>query len=285
MAESIRCIHTSEISQTVTELFLTANKHLPPDVCRALDRAAKQETSPICRDVLMRLRENVSLAHTMDLPVCQDTGAAVVFADVGCRVHITGGSLQSAVDAGVREAYLGGKLRCSMVRDPLYARENTADNTPAFLHIRSVEGTGLRLVCAPKGFGSENMSRLHMFAPSAKEEDIIRFVCDAVREAGGRPCPPLVLGVGIGGTFDTVTTLAKYALLRPLDAPNPDVRYAALEEKMLAAVNATGIGAQGFGGSVTALGVSIETAPTHIAGLPVAVCFCCHVARHAEKTI
>lgn len=282
MAEIIRCLHISEIAQAVTRAFIQANKVLPPDIRHALEISASEETSPLCRDVLLRLRENLSAAEEMDLPICQDTGTATVFAEIGRCVHITGGTLQEAVDEGVRMAYLKGKLRCSVVRDPLYDRSNTDDNTPAFLHVRQVEGDRLRLVCMPKGFGSENMSCMTMLSPSAGEEDIIGYVCDAVRRAGGRPCPPLVLGIGIGGTFDTVAEMAKHSLTAPIDRPNDDPLYAALAERILCAVNETGVGAQGFGGNVTALGVSIETAPTHIAGLPVAVCFCCHAARRAE---
>ena len=225
------------------------------------------------------------IASEADLPICQDTGVATVFAEIGRCVHITGGTLQEAVDAGVREAYLDGKLRCSVVADPLYERKNTADNTPVFLHIRQTEGDRLRLVCMPKGFGSENMSRMAMLSPSAGEDDIVSFVCDTVRRAGGRPCPPLVLGIGIGGTFDTVTEMAKHSLTIPIDHRNDDSRYAALADRILHAVNDTGVGAQGFGGSITALGVSIETAPTHIAGLPVAVCCCCHAHRRAEVVL
>lgn len=282
MAEIIRCLHISEIARAVTQAFLRANKVLPPDVCHALETSVSEETSPLCRDVLGRLRENLTAAAEMDLPVCQDTGVATVFAEIGRCVHITGGTLQEAADEGVRAAYLNGKLRCSVVSDPLYGRSNTGDNTPAFLHIRQVEGDRLRLICMPKGFGSENMSCTTMLSPSAGEEDIIGFVCDAVRRAGGRPCPPLVLGIGIGGTFDTVTEMAKHSLTAPIDCPNADPHYAMLAERIRRAVNETGVGAQGFGGSVTALGVNIETAPTHIAGLPVAVCFCCHAARRAE---
>jgi len=282
MAEIIRCLHISEIAEAVAKAFVRANKTLPPDISRALDDSVQAETSPLCRDVLMRLRENLTAAAEKDLPICQDTGVATVFAEIGRCVHISGGTLQNAVDAGVRQAYLDGKLRCSVVRDPLYERSNTADNTPAFLHIRQVEGDRLRLVCMPKGFGSENMSRLIMLSPSATEDDIVAFVYDAVRSAGGRPCPPLVLGIGIGGTFDTVSEMAKHSLATPIDQPCGDPRYAALSMRILKAVNETGVGAQGFGGGVTALGVNIESAPTHIAGLPVAVCFCCHADRRAE---
>ena len=210
---------------------------------------------------------------------------AVVFAEIGIDAHITGGLFEDAVNEGVRQAYRDGYFRCSVTSDPLFSRANTGDNTPAVINTRIVAGDKIKLTVAPKGFGSENMSRIKMFNPSVSKQEIINFVCDTVAKAGGNPCPPVVLGIGIGGTFDYCALLAKKALCRDISSENPDPRYAELEREILSALNALGVGAQGFGGDTTALGVNIEYFPTHIAGLPVAVNVNCHVARHAEAFV
>ncbi len=279
----MREIDAKEITKAVEHLCVEANRELPPSLEALVRGAATQETSPIAKPVMEDLAQNLDAAREMQVPICQDTGMAVVFAQVGQEVHING-SFEDAVNQGVRAGYLNGLLRCSVVGDPL-RRENTGDNTPAVLHVRLVPGDQLKLTVAPKGFGSENMSRLKMFTPAAGEEDILRFVAETVKEAGGNPCPPVVLGVGIGGDFELCAQLAKQALCRDVDQRNPDPYYAGLEAKMLEAVNATGVGPQGFGGRVTALCVNIETYPTHIAGLPVAVNVGCHVTRHKTVTL
>lgn len=285
MAEELKTVHVDRIEDTVARMFGEANRILPRDVCDALDRAEREETEPLAKRAIGYLNQNLSIASKTGLPICQDTGAAVVFCEVGSNIRIEGGTLTEAINRGVRRAYLDGGLRCSIVEDPLYGRTNTGDNTPAFVHISYVQGDSLRMIAAPKGFGSENMSALTMMSPSSTEEDIIRFVTDAVEKAGSNPCPPLVLGIGIGGTFDTVGAMAKHALLRPIGETHPHSAYAALEKKILTSVNALRIGAQGFGGKHTALAVHIETAPTHIAGLPVALCICCHACRRVEVVL
>ena len=274
----MREIDAKEISAAVAELCVAANRELPGSLEALLASAAQQETSPVGKPVMGDLCRNLQAARQMGVPICQDTGMAVVFAQVGQEVHING-DFEQAVDEGVRRGYVDGLLRCSVVADPL-RRGNTGDNTPAVLHIRLVPGDKLTLTVAPKGFGSENMSQLRMFTPAATEEEITGFVAGVVKEAGGNPCPPVVLGVGIGGDFELCALLAKQALCRDVDKRHPDPYYASLEAKMLAAVNGTGVGPQGFGGDVTALAVNIETYPTHIAGLPVAVNVGCHVTRH-----
>lgn len=283
--DTIRRIPASTVSDAVCGLFITANHRLSEDVSSAIGHSSACENSSLAKSVLGVLLDNLAAAESHNVPVCQDTGMAVLFAEVGSLVHIEGDTLENAVNIGVSRAYLEGKMRCSVVRDPFYNRQNTGDNTPAILHIRSVPGDRLRLIAAPKGFGSENMSALRMFTPSMTEEMLIAFVCETVKKAGSNPCPPLTLGIGIGGDFERCTELAKFALTRPLTEHNPDPKYAALEEKMLKAVNDLGIGPQGFGGNTTALSLRIETAPTHIAGLPVAVNINCHVARHQETVL
>lgn len=281
----IRIIDAQEIENTVTELFIKANYILPDKTAEAMSNSIKSESSAIGRDVLSHLCENVSVAKELDIPICQDTGMAVLFVDIGENVHIRGASLKEAVDRGVAKAYIDGSLRCSVVSDPLFSRVNTQNNTPSILHVNIVKGDKIRLIAAPKGFGSENMSAIKMMTPAATEDDIISFVLDTVRTAGSKPCPPIVIGVGIGGTFEYAAYLAKRALVREFDEKNQDPRYALLEDKILKAVNSTGIGPQGFGGDTTALRVFIEQYPTHIAGLPVAVNINCHVCRHAEAII
>ncbi len=280
----MREIDCSRITDTVAELCIRANLSVGADVENAVCAAGEKETSAACRAALQGICNNFICAKNAGLPVCQDTGMVVVFAEIGQDVHIVGGDFESAVNVGVAKGYKDGYLRCSVVGDPLF-RSNTGDNTPAVIYTRIVPGDTVRLTVEPKGFGSENMSTLRMFTPAATEEDIIAFVRETAEKAGSNPCPPMILGVGIGGTMDKAAVMAKHALTRPLDMRNSDPRYAALEERMLAAVNSTGIGAQGFGGEITALAVRIETYPTHIAGLPVAVNVGCYVTRHAEAEI
>lgn len=277
----MREIEAQVITREIARLCVEANRELPPSLEERVRGA--RETSLVSRPVMENLCRNLDAARDLGLPICQDTGMAVVFAEVGQEVHISGDFVQ-AVNEGVRRGYVDGLLRCSVVADPI-RRGNTGDNTPAVLHVSLVPGDRLTLTVAPKGFGSENMSRLKMFTPAASREDIIAFVAETVKEAGGNPCPPVVLGVGIGGDFELCAELAKEALCRDVSLRHPDPYYAGLEEEMLAAVNATGVGPQGFGGDVTALAVNIETYPTHIAGLPVAVNVGCHVTRHKSVTI
>lgn len=280
----MREIQLSELTRMIKELCIKANKVLPCSVQLAIQDAKKKETSEISRNVLDDLTDNIQAALDLDVPVCQDTGMAVVFLEVGQDVHLTGGSLEEAVNEGVRQGYLEGLLRLSVVRDPI-RRGNTNDNTPAILHTKIVPGEQIRVTVAPKGFGSENMSAIRMFTPSASEQDIIDFVTDTVRRAGSNPCPPVIVGVGIGGDFEKCACLAKEALCRDLNQRNTDPYYEELEQKMLSQINVLGIGSQGFGGSVTALGVNIETFATHIAGLPVAVNMGCHVTRHMTAVL
>ena len=279
----MREIKAAAVTEAVAALCIEANAHLPADVEAALAAARAAEPWPLAKHTLGLLEKNLEMADQCALPICQDTGMAVVFAEVGQEVHIDG-DFEAAVNEGVRRGYGEGYLRKSIVGDPL-RRVNTGDNTPAALHLRLVPGDKLRLTVAPKDFGSENMSRLAMLRPADGVEGVERFVLETVRLAGPNPCPPMVLGVGIGGSFDGVALLAKQALLRPLDRPNPDGYYAALEKKLLAAVNELGIGPQGFGGKTTALGLAIETAPTHVAGLPVAVNVSCHTTRRASAEL
>lgn len=279
----IRVIAAGEITRQVRRLCMEANRELPQDLEQCIRCAAQKEEHPIGKSIMEDLCANMDAARELSLPVCQDTGMAVVFAEIGQDVHIDG-NFEDAVNEGVRQGYVEGLLRCSVVADPI-RRGNTNDNTPAVLHTRLVPGDKIHLMVAPKGFGSENMSRLKMFTPAAKVEDIVAFVKETVEVAGSNPCPPVVLGVGIGGDFELVAMLAKKALCRSVSQRNPDPFYAELEERMLQAVNSTGVGPQGFGGETTALAVNIEAYPTHIAGLPVAVNVGCHVTRHKSVTL
>lgn len=279
----MRTVSAALITDTVARLCVRANTQLPADVAAALDRCRQTEPWPLAQETLGLLQDNLVQARERDLPICQDTGMACVFVELGQEVHIQG-NFEEAVHEGVRRGYGEGFLRKSIVGDPL-RRVNTEDNTPAAITVRIVPGDKCALTVVPKGFGSENMSRLAMLKPADGVEGVKKFVVETVQLAGPNPCPPVVLGVGIGGSFDKVAALAKHALLRPLDRPNPDPYYAALEAELLEKINALGIGPQGFGGRTTCLGLAIETAPTHVAGLPVAVNVSCHVTRRAAEVL
>ena len=279
----MRTITAAAITDTVARLCVQANTHLPDDIVAALDRRRKEEPWPLAKETLGLLWDNMELAEQKDLPICQDTGMACVFVELGQDVHIEG-DFEQAVHEGVRRGYGEGYLRKSIVGDPL-RRVNTEDNTPAAITVRLVPGDGCKVTVAPKGFGSENMSRLGMLKPADGVDGVKKFVVETVKLAGSNPCPPIVLGIGIGGSFDKVAYLAKHALLRPIDQRNPDPFYANLERELLDEINALGIGPQGFGGQTTCLGLSIETAPTHVAGLPVAVNVSCHVTRRATAEL
>ncbi|MDR2647784.1 MAG: fumarate hydratase [Oscillospiraceae bacterium] len=280
----MRTIDVKAIENAIAVLCVEANLTLPESLRQSLRNALANERTNIAKDILQTLLENITAAEAMRIPICQDTGMVVVFAEIGQDVHFVGGLFEEAVHRGVARGYTEGYLRCSIAADPL-RRENTGDNTPAVLHLSIVDGDGVRLRVCPKGFGSENMSRLKMLTPAADENDLIAFVSETVQLAGSNPCPPMVLGVGIGGNFESCALLAKKALCRCVGEANSDPFYAELEQKMLSAVNASNIGPQGFGGDTTALWLAIEAAPTHIAGLPVAVNVGCHVTRHAEQMI
>lgn len=280
----MREINVSVIEKTVEEIFLKANSVLPESLEECINKSKDKESLPIAKNIFCDMCKNLSVAKELNIPICQDTGMAVLFCELGQDVHITGGDFNTAVNNGVRKAYLDGKMRCSIVSDPL-KRVNTTDNTPALIHLSLVEGDKIKLTAAPKGFGSENMSRIKMFTPSATIDDIISFVVETVKVADANPCPPVVLGVGIGSDFEGVALLSKKALCRDISLRNTDEFYKTLEERMLTEVNKLNIGAQGFGGDITALAVNIEAAPTHIAGLPVAVNVGCHVTRHCEAII
>ncbi len=280
----MREIDVSVIVQAVRDLCIDANKHLPKDLEERIGFCAGCECEDLPKSIMQSLQDNINAAKELDIPICQDTGMAVVFAEIGRDVHLTGGGFEEAVNRGVARGYTEGYLRCSVVSDPL-RRVNTGDNTPAVIHTRIVEGDKVKITVAPKGFGSENMSTLRMFTPSATRGDIIDYVVESVRNAGSNPCPPMVLGVGIGGTFEQCALLAKTALCRSVSEKNPDEFYSSMEAEILEKVNALDIGPQGFGGKTTALSVAIEARPTHIAGLPVAVNVGCHVTRHKEKII
>ena len=275
----MRNIDAKLIEDTVARLCIDANLRLPPDVIEAIGCAESEETYPGAKRILSLLGDNVRIAAEKTLPVCQDTGMACVFLELGQDVHIDG-DIEEAVNNGVRRGYGEGYLRKSVVCDPL-RRVNTGDNTPALLSVRLTHGEQLRITVMSKGFGSENMSALKMLKPADGVEGVKRFVLETVEKAGANPCPPIIVGVGIGGSFDKAAYLAKHALLRPLDEPNPDEYYAALEKELLEKINALGIGPQGFGGRTTALALAIETMPTHVAGLPVAVNISCHATRRA----
>ena len=278
-------IKAGAVTETVSRLFQEACYHLPEDVVAAIKKAKEEEESPMACNVLDRILQNAEIAAKGEIPLCQDTGAAVVFLELGQEVHITGDDLYAAVNEGVRQGYDKGYLRKSIVRQPFSARVNTRDNTPAIIHTTIVPGDRLKITAMPKGFGSENMSRLAMLPPAKGRQGIIDYVVNCVAEAGSNPCPPCIVGVGIGGTAEKCMALAKKALLRKVGQPNPDVEVAELEEEILQQANNLGIGAMGYGGKITALAVHIEVFPTHIAGLPVSVNFQCHSARYKEAIL
>lgn len=280
----MREINAEEITNAIAKLCVEANLHLPKGMRECIQNAQNNEKSELCKSVLSDLERNLDAAEELSVPICQDTGMAVVFAEIGQDVHIINGGFEDAVNKGVAKGYVEGKLRLSVVGDPI-ERVNTGDNTPAVIHTKIVDGEQIRLMVAPKGFGSENMSRLKMFTPSASKEDIVSFIIETASVAGSNPCPPIVVGVGIGGDFEQCAYLAKKALCRDLTERNPKALYAEMEKLALDGINRLGIGAQGFGGTQTALYVNIEQAPTHIAGLPVAVNMGCHVTRHAVCVI
>ena len=281
----IRRIEAKAVTDTVKELFLRCNYEIGQDILDALAQAREREPSALGREVLGQLLENDRIAAQEQLPICQDTGMAFLFVEYGDKVVIENGSFEEAVQEGVRQAYRDGYLRKSVVSDPVIDRVNTGDNTPAAITVHLVDGDGCTITVAPKGFGSENMSRIQMLKPADGVEGFKKFVVDTVKLAGSNPCPPIVLGIGVGGSFDKVAYLAKKALLRPLDVPNPDPYYAGLERELLTAINELGIGPQGFGGQTTCLGLAIEQMPTHVAGLPVAVNVSCHVTRRASARL
>ena len=280
----MRIIHTEEIISNIREMCIEANHMLTPDMQKALECAVTDEKSPIGQKVLGQLQDNLQIAQEDTIPICQDTGMAVVFLEIGQDVHFEGGSLTDAINEGVRQGYVDGYLRKSVVKDPLI-RENTKDNTPAVIYYDLVPGDKVKITVAPKGFGSENMSRIFMLKPADGIEGVKNAILTAVKDAGPNACPPMVVGVGIGGTFEKCTLLAKKALTRPVDERSSIPYVKELEEEMLATINRLGIGPGGLGGSTTALAVNIDTYPTHIAGLPVAVNICCHVNRHCVREL
>ena len=280
----MKTINVNEIIKTVKELSIEANYYLPNDVKEAIEEAEKNEKWPIANNILNKILENSQIAAAEKMPICQDTGMACVFVDIGQDIHITKKNLKEAINEGVRQGYSEGFLRKSVVKDPIH-RVNTNDNTPALIYYNMVPGDKVKITVAPKGFGSENMSRIAMLKPSDGLEGVKNFVLETVRMAGPNPCPPIVIGVGIGGSFDKAAYLAKKALIRPVNENNTDEFYSNLEKELLEEVNKIGIGPQGFGGKTTALALNIETYPTHIAGLPVAVNINCHATRHKERVL
>lgn len=282
---NIRKIYAREITEAVKKLFIDCNYYIGDDITSALKKSLKTEKSPVGKSVLSQLLENNEIAANERIPLCQDTGMAVLFVEYGDKVAVEDGSFEEAVMQGVRDAYDEGYLRKSVVSDPVFDRKNTGDNTPAIIHTRIVSGDKIKILAGGKGFGSENMSAIAMLTPSKGVDGVRQFVLDTVRKAGPNPCPPMVVGVGIGGTFEKAAQLAKKATLRSIDSQNEDERYAALEKELLESINKMGFGPAGLGGTTTALGVNIETYPTHIAGMPVAVNICCHAARHKSTVI
>ena len=280
----MRRINVETITQNIKEMCIEANHFLSPDMKKVFDEAAASEESPLGRQILGQLEENLCIAGEEMIPICQDTGMAVVFIKVGQDVHLIGGSLTDAINEGVRQGYVDGYLRKSVVKDPIY-RENTKDNTPAIIHYEIVEGEQVEITVAPKGFGSENMSRVFMLKPADGIEGVKDAILTAVRDAGPNACPPMVVGVGIGGTFEKCAEMAKHALTRNLEEESPVEYVRDLEKEMLETINNLGIGPGGLGGRTTAPAVNIETYPTHIAGLPVGINICCHVNRHAHRVI
>lgn len=280
----VRELDVKYIREAVENMCIAANKILPRDVETLVLSAKEKEQNPLAQSVLSDLADNLECAKKLDIPICQDTGMAVIFLEIGQDVHLIGGNLEDAVNEGVKNGYINGNLRMSVVNDPL-KRVNTQNNTPAIIHTKIVSGDRVKITVAPKGFGSENMSRIFMLKPSDSEKGVIDAVIKTVTEAGANPCPPIIVGVGIGGDFEQCALLSKQALTEDVAIKNPDPYYAELEQKLLDLINKTNIGPQGFGGNTTALAVKIKTAPTHIAGLPVAVNIGCHVTRHVTKEI
>lgn len=281
----IRRIKAAEVTVAVKKLFMDCNYFIGRDIMNALETACENEQSPVGKSVLSQIIENDRIAAKEEIPLCQDTGMSVLFVEYGDKVVIEDGSFDEAVNEGVRQAYSDGCLRKSVVADPVFDRVNTRDNTPAIIHTKIVSGNTIKITAGGKGFGSENMSAIRMLTPSYGVEGVKQFILDTVFKAGPNPCPPIVVGVGIGGTFERAAQLAKKATFRPIDTKNEDERYAALEDELLSEINKMGFGPAGLGGNTTAIGVNIETSPTHIAGMPVAVNICCHAARHASTTI
>ena len=280
----VRNIDVADITQNIKEMCIEANHYLSDDMQEIFKQSAQKEASPLGRQILQQLEENLEIAANERIPICQDTGMAVIFIKVGQEVHIQGGSLAEAIHQGVREGYTEGYLRKSVVKDPIY-RENTKDNTPAVIHYEITEGDKVEITVAPKGFGSENMSRIFMLKPADGIEGVKEAILTTVREAGPNACPPMIVGVGIGGTFEKCALMAKHALTRNLKEERAGGYVRELEEEMLETINRLGIGPGGLGGVTTAMAVNIETYPTHIAGLPVAVNICCHVNRHVRRVI
>ncbi len=280
----MRIVQTSVITENIKEMCIEANHYLSKDMKAVLDQAVESEKAPLGKQILNQLEENLRIAAEDMIPICQDTGMAVIFLEIGQDVHFEGGLLEDAVNEGVRQGYEEGFLRKSVVKDPLI-RENTKDNTPAVIHYEIVSGDKVKITVAPKGFGSENMSRVYMLKPADGIEGVKEAILTAVKEAGPNACPPMVIGVGIGGTFEKCAWMAKKALTRPVDEHSPVPYIREMEEELLHRINKTGIGPGGLGGSTTAFAVNINTYPTHIAGLPVAVNICCHVNRHAVRII
>ncbi len=280
----MRTIQVSEVTQNIKEMCIEANHFLTKDMESALKNACRQEEAPLGKQILCQLQENLAIAGEDMIPICQDTGMAVIFMEIGQDVHFEGGSLEDAVNEGVREGYVEGFLRKSVVKDPLI-RENTKDNTPAIIHYEIAVGDKVKITVAPKGFGSENMSRVFMLKPADGIEGVKNAILTAVKDAGPNACPPMVVGVGIGGTFEKCALMAKKALTRPVDQHSEIPYVKEMEEELLAKINKTGIGPGGLGGSTTAIAVNINTYPTHIAGLPVAVNICCHVNRHSVREL
>ncbi len=281
----IRKIDANKIKDVVKQLFMDCNYYIGEDILCSLKKAQEKEQSPVGKSVLAQIIENDEIAAKEQIPLCQDTGMAILFVEYGDKVVVENGSFQDAVQQGVREAYDEGYLRKSVVSDPVFDRVNTKDNTPAIIHTTIVPGDKIKITAGGKGFGSENMSAVKMLTPSYGVEGVKQFILDTVKQAGPNPCPPIVVGVGIGGTFEKCAQLAKKATFRSIDTENPDPRYAELEKELLESINKMGFGPAGLGGNTTALGVNIETSPTHIAGMPVAVNICCHAARHKSAEI
>lgn len=281
----MRTVELSEVSALVRKLCIDANYYLPEDIRQSFVKGKEEERSPLGKEIFAEMIANCDLARENQMPVCQDTGMAIVFAEIGREVFLAGeGSLEDAINEGVRQGYIDGYLRLSVVSDPL-RRENTNDNTPAVVYTSIVAGDKVKITVAPKGFGSENMTAMKMFTPAATKEQIVDFIAQACVGAGSNPCPPIVIGVGLGGTSDKAAYLAKRALLRPVDMKNEDALYAEMEQQILDKVNASGVGPQGLGGTVTALACAIEPFGTHIAGLPCVVNISCHVTRHAQAIL